>query len=136
MVMREIEAGSSPRKPRTPDSRFGLDICLDWSRVKLFALHPSQRLTHLVLRLSFLELVMAFPLQPKHTDWKTLYRAAILETNKSVVPQRVLEAEEAVLARGREIFYGNSDLEEQEALEEALYALRAFKTAWQHTDAA
>ncbi len=78
----------------------------------------------------------ASPLQPKHTDWKILYRAAILETNKSVVPQRVSEAEEAVLARGREIFYGNGDPEEKEALEEALYALRAFKTAWQHTEAA
>lgn len=66
------------------------------------------------------------------TDWKTLYRAAILETNKSVVPDRVSEAEAAVLARGREIFYGASDPEEKEALEDALYALRAFKTAWQH----
>ncbi len=73
-------------------------------------------------------------LQPKHTDWKTLYAAAILETNKSIVPQRVSEAEEAILARGREIFYGNNDLEEQEALEDALYALRAFKTAWQHSE--
>ncbi len=76
----------------------------------------------------------ALSLQPKHRHWKTLYRAAILETNKSVVPQRVSEAEEAVLARGREIFYGSSELEEEEALEDALYALRAFKTAWQHTD--
>ena len=76
------------------------------------------------------------PLQPKHTDWKTLYRAAILETNQIAVPQRVLQAEEAVLSREREIFYGNCDPEEQEALEDALYALRAFKTAWQHSQAA
>jgi len=82
-------------------------------------------------------MIMAFPFQPKHTDWKTRYRAAILETNRSVIPQRVSEAEEAVLARGREIFLcGNRDLEEQEALEDALYALRAFKTACQHTEAA
>ena len=78
----------------------------------------------------------AAPLQPKHTDWKVLYRAAILETNKSVVPLRVSEAEEAVLARGRDIFYDNSDPEEKEALEDALYALRAFKTAWRYTKAA
>jgi len=70
----------------------------------------------------------AFP-SLKHTDWKILYRAAILETNKSVVPRRVLEAEEAVIARGRELFYGIGDPEEEEALEDALYALRAFKTA-------
>jgi hypothetical protein len=78
----------------------------------------------------------AFPPYPNRTDWRTLYRAAILETEKSVVPQRVSEAEEAVIARGREIFYGHSTLEEKEALEDALYGLRAFRTAWQHTEAA
>jgi hypothetical protein len=65
-----------------------------------------------------------------------LYRAAILETNKSVLPQRVSVAEEAVRARGREIFYGEGTADEKEALEDALYALRAFRTAWQHTEAA
>ncbi len=74
----------------------------------------------------------ASPLQPKPTDWKSLYRAAILETNQSAVPQRVSEAEEAVLARGREIFYGHGSPEEEEALEDALYALRAYRTAWPH----
>ena len=54
----------------------------------------------------------------------------------TVLPQRVSEAEEAVLARGREIFYGNGTPEEKEALEDSLYALRAFRTAWQHTEAA
>jgi hypothetical protein len=79
-------------------------------------------------------MTMAFP--PCLNRWKTLYRAAILETNKSLLPQRVSEAEEAVRARGREIFYGNGTPEEKEALEDALYALRAFRTAWQHSDAA
>jgi hypothetical protein len=68
------------------------------------------------------------------TDWRALYRAAILETNPSVLPQRVSEAEEAVLTRGREIFYDPGTLEEKEALEDALYALRAFKTSWQRTE--
>jgi hypothetical protein len=68
--------------------------------------------------------------------WKTLYRAAILETNKRVLPQRVSEAEEALIARRREIFYSSGSPEEKEALEDALYALRAFRTAWQHTEAA
>lgn len=72
----------------------------------------------------------------KQRDWKILYRAAILETDKSFVPQRVSDAEEALLSRRREIFYGNSDPEEQEELEDALYALRAYKTAWQHTEPA
>jgi hypothetical protein len=48
--------------------------------------------------------------------WKTLYRAAILETNKRVLPQRVSEAEEAVRARGREIFYGGWKLRRKRSL--------------------
>ena len=76
----------------------------------------------------------AFP--PCLNRWKTLYRVAILETNKGLLPQRVSEAEEAVKARGREIFYGNGTPEEKEALEDALYALNAFRTAWQHSEAA
>jgi hypothetical protein len=79
---------------------------------------------------------MAFPPCLNRTDWKTLYRAAILESNKSALPQRVSEAEEAVIERGREIFYDHGTPEEKEALEDALYALRAFRSAWQHSEAA
>ena len=71
-----------------------------------------------------------------HGDWKTLYRAAILETNKSVILQKVSEAERAVLARGRELFYSAGTHEERESLEDALYALRAFRSALEHADAA
>jgi hypothetical protein len=77
----------------------------------------------------------AFPPCLDHRDWKTLYRAAILETDKNIIPQKVSEAELAVLARGRELFYGGGTGEEKESLEDALYALRAFRTAWQHTEA-
>jgi len=75
-----------------------------------------------------------FP-SPKHPHWKILYRAAILETNKSVLPQRVSEAEEAVILRGQELFYGNPDPDEVEALDDALYALSALKTACQYNEA-
>ena len=75
-----------------------------------------------------------FP-SPKHPDWKILYRAAILETNKSLLPQRVSQAEEAVILRGRELFYGNGDPEEKEALDDALYALRALKSTCQYNEA-
>ena len=78
----------------------------------------------------------AFPPCQNRTDWRFLYRAAILETNKGVLPQRVLEAEAAVTARRREIFYADGSPEEKEALEDALYALHAFRTAWQHSEAA
>ncbi len=71
-------------------------------------------------------------------DWRTLYRAAILETDKGILPQRVSEAEEAVIQRGREIFYdyGTPEEVEKDGLEDALYALRAFRSAWLHTEAA
>jgi hypothetical protein len=82
------------------------------------------------------EVVMRTAFPPCLNRWKTLYRVAILETNKGLLPQRVSEAEEAVKTRGREIFYGNGTLEEKEALEDALYTLRAFKTAWKHSEAA
>jgi hypothetical protein len=70
------------------------------------------------------------------TEWQALYRAAILETNKSILPQRVSEAEQAVIKRGREIFQDQGAPEEKDALEDALYALRAFRSAWQNDDAA
>jgi hypothetical protein len=78
----------------------------------------------------------AFPPCLNRAEWRTLYRAAILESNKNVLPKRVSEAEEAVIARRREIFYANGSPEEKEALEDALYALHAFRTAWEHTEAA
>ena len=78
----------------------------------------------------------AVPRCQKHTNWRVLYTAAILETDKGVLPQRVSEAEAAVRARRREIFYADGSPEEKEALEDALYALHAFRTAWQHSEAA
>ena len=79
---------------------------------------------------------MASPQCLDRTGWRTLYRAAILETDKSVLPQRVSEAEEAVIGRRREIFYDHGTPEEKDDLEDALYALHAFRSAWQHTEAA
>ena len=60
----------------------------------------------------------------------------MLETNKVVLPRLVSEAEAALVARARENFYADGTAEEKEALEDALYALHAFKTAWQHGEAA
>jgi hypothetical protein len=66
-----------------------------------------------------------------------LYQAAIFETNKSMAAKRVSEAEEAVVARARELFSEPGDnLEERDALEDALYALHAFKSAWHQVKAA
>ncbi len=85
----------------------------------------------------FVECKMKAAVPPCYsTDWRSLYRLAILEKDRTVVPRRVSQAEEAVVARGREIFYSGSSPEEEEALEDALYALRAYRSTWQHTEAA
>ena len=76
----------------------------------------------------------AFPPCHIHTDWKVLYRAAILERDKSVIRQKVSEAEAAARSRGRELFYGGGTSEEKELLADALYALRAYRTAWEHAE--
>ena len=76
------------------------------------------------------------PCRPIRTDWKALYRAAIFETDRSLASQKAAEAERALLARERELFYAPGPLEEKEDLEDALYALRALRTACQHVMAA
>jgi hypothetical protein len=78
----------------------------------------------------------AFPPCPSHTHWKSLYRAAIFERNRSAIPERIFEAERAVLARARELLLGGGSREERNALNNALHALRAFRTAWERSEAA
>jgi hypothetical protein len=65
--------------------------------------------------------------------WKQFYRAAILENDDSRVPGRVTEAEQAIVARARELFQTSGDyIEERESLDNAMYALHALETSWRH----
>ena len=73
---------------------------------------------------------------PDHSHWKVLYRTAILEKNKHLLLQKVFEAERAILARRRELFSTNGTNDETEALEDALYALHAYRSALHQDDAA
>ena len=77
-----------------------------------------------------------FPPSPGPENWKALYRAAILETSKHETLQKISTAEQAILARGRQLFYTAGTREEIDALEDALYALRVFRSAWEHIKAA
>ena len=72
----------------------------------------------------------------ENRDWRVLYKAAIFETNRNAIPKLVSEAERAELVRGRELFRQTGTIDEKESLEDALYALRAYKSAWAHTKAA
>ena len=60
--------------------------------------------------------------------WHVLYQAALFETDRTRIPHRIAEAEKAILARVRELFVLNSDhVEEDQILDDALYALRALR---------
>jgi hypothetical protein len=60
--------------------------------------------------------------------WRELYTAALFETEKERIPSRIADAEKAIVARARELFATGSDtIEEDQALDDALYALRALQ---------
>ena len=69
--------------------------------------------------------------------WKDMYRAAIQETNLCAATQKISDAEAAIFARARELFHetGPAAEVEREALDDALYALRALRIAAQNTAA-
>jgi len=60
--------------------------------------------------------------------WRQLYKAALFETDRSKIPSRISDAERAIIERARELFGSPTDtIEEDQALDDALYALRALQ---------
>jgi hypothetical protein len=69
--------------------------------------------------------------------WHALYHAALFETDRNRVPQRIEEAEKAILARIKELFATTADhIEEDVVLDDALYALRALRNCVHYEAAA
>jgi hypothetical protein len=65
-------------------------------------------------------------------SWRELYIAALFETDKNRVPTRIAEAENAIVCRARQLFSAGTDtVEEDQALDDALYALRALQNCLQ-----
>jgi hypothetical protein len=63
---------------------------------------------------------------PNSRYWRALYKAALSEIGTSTLPERIADAEMAVVLRARELFQAADDNgEEKEALADAMYALRA-----------
>ena len=61
--------------------------------------------------------------------WHVLYQAALFENDRDKVPQRIAEAEKAILNRVKELFVVDGDhIEEDQVLEDALYGLRALRS--------
>jgi hypothetical protein len=69
----------------------------------------------------------------KTHHWKYLYRAAVFETNKHLMPMRISDAENAIVERLHEVSHNTGiDVElEREALDDALYASDAWRTTLQ-----
>jgi hypothetical protein len=61
--------------------------------------------------------------------WRDVYVAALFESDSVKVPFLIGEAERAIILRARDLFQSPGDhVEEEEALDDALYALHALKT--------
>ena len=69
--------------------------------------------------------------------WHDLYVAALFETDPGQIPSRIAAAEKAIVARSRELFSASSDtIEEDQALDDALYALKALQSCLEANAAA
>ena len=62
--------------------------------------------------------------------WPQLYKAALFELDANKVSDRIAEAETALVTRARELFHSTGDnIEEEQAVDDAMYALHAFRSA-------
>ncbi len=65
---------------------------------------------------------------PSVWAWRDLYLTALMEVDRDKTAARIAEAEHAILVRARELFKAPGDhIQEEEALDDALYALHALK---------
>lgn len=64
-------------------------------------------------------------------EWRTLYKAALTETDVQKLPLRIEEARRALISRSRELFSTSPNYDgEREAIEDAMYALKALEDCW------
>ena len=64
------------------------------------------------------------------SSWRELYEAALFETDKSKLAERIADAEQAIVARARHLFDTNpDDIEQDQALDDALGGLLRLSAA-------
>lgn len=69
---------------------------------------------------------------PNSPTWHALYKAALFENDPHKIPDRIHRAERVLIQRARELFIASKDkFEERQAIEHALYALRALRDSWE-----
>lgn len=68
------------------------------------------------------------PQRPPPQSWRALYVAALLEKDRKRLAGRIADAERALVVRARELFHTSGDnLQEEQAIDDALYALHALQ---------
>jgi len=67
---------------------------------------------------------------PYKRVWAQFYKAALFELDSDKVSDRIAEAETALVTRARELFHSPGDnIEEEQAVDDAMYALHALRSA-------
>jgi hypothetical protein len=67
---------------------------------------------------------------PYEGAWRQFYKSALFELDANKVSDRIAEAETALVTRARELFHAPGDnIEEEQAVDDAMYALHAFRRA-------
>jgi hypothetical protein len=63
--------------------------------------------------------------------WLQLYKAALFDSDADEVSDRIAEAETALVVRARELFHaaGGQYLKKSQAVDDAMYALHALRSA-------
>ena len=90
---------------------------------------PTHR-TSLEVSYSLFMPTTVYPSPTRVPAWHKLYQAALFETEERDVPVRIAEAERAIVQRSRELIDSTTDnIEENEALEDALYGLQALQNS-------
>jgi hypothetical protein len=65
-------------------------------------------------------------------NWHDLYRAALFEPDPAKLLQCIAAAEQALVARARELFQISGDhIDEEHAMDDAMYALHALRNLYQ-----
>ena len=63
-------------------------------------------------------------------SWKDLYQAAMCESDVNKLPERIADAETALVMRERDLFYTSGDrFEEEESLDDAMCVLNALRSS-------
>jgi hypothetical protein len=68
-------------------------------------------------------------------SWRDLYQAAIYESDVNRLPDRIADAETALVMRARELVYASGDkIEEEESLDDAMFILHALRSSLRNID--